>query len=104
MDSFDTYTPTITRIETEVLVLGAGPGGYTAAFRSADLGKKVVIVERGPGCLRGPPPWPTVTSSGSAGGVSGIDGALGRSAPPPGLAQIVISGSACIPSLELMEK
>jgi dihydrolipoamide dehydrogenase len=30
----------------EVVVLGAGPGGYTAAFRSADLGKKVVLVER----------------------------------------------------------
>ena len=33
-------------IETEVVVLGAGPGGYTAAFRAADLGKKVVLVER----------------------------------------------------------
>jgi dihydrolipoamide dehydrogenase len=33
-------------IQTEVLVLGAGPGGYTAAFRAADLGKKVVLVER----------------------------------------------------------
>ncbi len=31
---------------TEVLVLGSGPGGYTAAFRAADLGKKVVLVER----------------------------------------------------------
>ena len=30
----------------EVLVLGAGPGGYTAAFRAADLGLKVVLVER----------------------------------------------------------
>jgi dihydrolipoamide dehydrogenase len=30
----------------EVLVLGAGPGGYTAAFRAADLGKKVVLIER----------------------------------------------------------
>ena len=30
----------------DVLVLGAGPGGYTAAFRAADLGKKVVLVER----------------------------------------------------------
>jgi dihydrolipoamide dehydrogenase len=30
----------------EVLVLGAGPGGYTAAFRAADLGKRVVLVER----------------------------------------------------------
>jgi len=33
-------------IETEVVVLGAGPGGYTAAFRAADLGKQVVLVER----------------------------------------------------------
>nr|VFJ55316.1 MAG: dihydrolipoamide dehydrogenase [Candidatus Kentron sp. FW] len=35
-------------IQTEVLVLGAGPGGYTAAFRAADLGKKTVLVERYP--------------------------------------------------------
>ena len=34
--------------QAEVLVLGAGPGGYTAAFRAADLGKKVVLVERWP--------------------------------------------------------
>jgi dihydrolipoamide dehydrogenase len=33
-------------LRTEVLVLGAGPGGYTAAFRAADLGKQVVLVER----------------------------------------------------------
>ena len=33
-------------METEVVVLGAGPGGYTAAFRAADLGKKVVLIER----------------------------------------------------------
>jgi dihydrolipoamide dehydrogenase len=33
-------------IECETLVLGAGPGGYTAAFRAADLGQKVVLVER----------------------------------------------------------
>ncbi|MFP4155672.1 MAG: dihydrolipoyl dehydrogenase [Halothiobacillaceae bacterium] len=32
----------------EVLVLGGGPGGYTAAFRAADLGKDVVLVERFP--------------------------------------------------------
>ncbi|MBT7950664.1 MAG: dihydrolipoyl dehydrogenase [Gammaproteobacteria bacterium] len=31
---------------TEIVVLGSGPGGYTAAFRAADLGKKVVLVER----------------------------------------------------------
>jgi dihydrolipoamide dehydrogenase len=34
--------------KTEVLVLGGGPGGYTAAFRAADLGKKVTLVERYP--------------------------------------------------------
>lgn len=33
-------------LHAEVLVLGAGPGGYTAAFRAADLGAKVVLVER----------------------------------------------------------
>jgi len=33
-------------IQTEVVVLGSGPGGYTAAFRAADLGKKVVLIER----------------------------------------------------------
>ena len=32
--------------ECDVLVLGAGPGGYTAAFRAADLGKEVILVER----------------------------------------------------------
>ncbi len=33
-------------LECDVLVLGAGPGGYTAAFRAADLGQKVVLIER----------------------------------------------------------
>ncbi|MEF9997042.1 MAG: FAD-dependent oxidoreductase, partial [Burkholderiaceae bacterium] len=33
-------------IECDVMVLGAGPGGYSAAFRAADLGLKVVLVER----------------------------------------------------------
>ncbi|GKT12026.1 MAG: dihydrolipoamide dehydrogenase [Thiomicrorhabdus sp.] len=33
-------------MQCEVLVLGSGPGGYTAAFRAADLGKKVVMIER----------------------------------------------------------
>ncbi len=33
-------------IEAEVVVLGSGPGGYTAAFRAADLGKQVVLIER----------------------------------------------------------
>jgi dihydrolipoamide dehydrogenase len=35
-------------LHAEVLVLGAGPGGYTAAFRASDLGKQVVLVERYP--------------------------------------------------------
>ncbi len=33
-------------LHAEVLVLGSGPGGYTAAFRAADLGKQVILVER----------------------------------------------------------
>ena len=33
-------------VHGDVVVLGAGPGGYTAAFRAADLGKKVVLIER----------------------------------------------------------
>jgi dihydrolipoamide dehydrogenase len=32
--------------ECEVLILGAGPGGYSAAFRSADLGNSTILVER----------------------------------------------------------
>ena len=33
-------------IRTEVVVLGAGPGGYTAAFRAADLGLKTLLIEK----------------------------------------------------------
>jgi len=33
-------------IKTEIVVVGAGPGGYAAAFYAADLGKKVILVER----------------------------------------------------------
>lgn len=33
-------------LQTEVVVIGSGPGGYTAAFRLADLGKKVILIER----------------------------------------------------------
>jgi dihydrolipoamide dehydrogenase len=33
-------------IETDIVVVGAGPGGYAAAFYAADLGKKVILVER----------------------------------------------------------
>jgi len=35
-------------LRADVLVLGSGPGGYTAAFRAADLGRQVVLVERHP--------------------------------------------------------
>ena len=35
-------------VHAEVVVLGAGPGGYTAAFRAADLGKQTVLIERYP--------------------------------------------------------
>ena len=35
-------------LQTEVVVLGGGPGGYSAAFRAADLGKNVVLIERYP--------------------------------------------------------
>ena len=35
-------------IETEIVVLGAGPGGYAAAFYAADKGKKVILIEREP--------------------------------------------------------
>ena len=35
-------------VHAEVLVLGAGPGGYTAAFRAADLGQQVVLVDQRP--------------------------------------------------------
>src|SRR3954465_7303557 len=42
-------------IKTEIVVVGAGPGGYAAAFYAADLGKKVIMVEQekrlGGGCL-----------------------------------------------------
>jgi len=35
-------------VHAEVVVLGSGPGGYTAAFRAADLGKRVVLIEKNP--------------------------------------------------------
>ena len=51
-----TVSPTSTQPTTiprgdfhaDVAILGAGPGGYTAAFRAADLGKKVILIERYP--------------------------------------------------------
>ncbi len=39
-------SPTKADLETQMLVLGAGPGGYSAAFRAADLGLSTVLVER----------------------------------------------------------
>ena len=39
-------TATDADMHAEVVVLGSGPGGYTAAFRAADLGKKVIMIER----------------------------------------------------------
>ncbi len=36
----------MTDFDCDVLVVGGGPGGYTAAFRAADLGKKVILVEK----------------------------------------------------------
>jgi dihydrolipoamide dehydrogenase len=38
--------PVSSDLHAEVVVLGAGPGGYTAAFRAADLGKQVVLIEK----------------------------------------------------------
>src|SRR5947208_16291358 len=35
------------QVETQVAVLGAGPGGYAAAFHAADKGKKVVLIDAG---------------------------------------------------------
>jgi len=49
-ESAQTSTPTATTgdsdLHAEVVVLGSGPGGYTAAFRAADLGKKVILIEK----------------------------------------------------------
>ena len=44
-DTVGRYTGSVD-LETDMLVLGAGPGGYSAAFRSADLGMKTVLIER----------------------------------------------------------
>jgi dihydrolipoamide dehydrogenase len=45
-DSGPPAAPSEAEVRTQVLVLGAGPGGYTAAFRAADLGLDVTLVER----------------------------------------------------------
>ena len=34
--------------QIEIVVIGAGPGGYAAAFRAADLGKQVLLIDRDP--------------------------------------------------------
>ncbi len=47
-DNANADAGSLTHVSTEVVVLGSGPGGYTAAFRAADLGKKVILVERYP--------------------------------------------------------
>ena len=36
------------KLHGEVVVIGAGPGGYAAAFRAADLGKQVILIEKDP--------------------------------------------------------
>ena len=43
-----TESPPVKELTAQVAVLGAGPGGYTAAFRAADLGLRVVLIERYP--------------------------------------------------------
>ena len=40
--------PIKANVDAQVVVLGAGPGGYTAAFRAADLGLKTILIERYP--------------------------------------------------------
>ena len=47
-DVVEEMTEPAVEYDFDVLVLGAGPGGYTAAFRAADLGLKVALVERYP--------------------------------------------------------
>ena len=44
----DATIPDDVDLRAEVVVLGAGPGGYTAAFRASDLGRRTVLVERYP--------------------------------------------------------
>jgi len=45
-DNASTTDESASELAADVVVLGAGPGGYTAAFRAADLGKSVVLIER----------------------------------------------------------
>ncbi len=43
-----TESPSNANHDTDVIVIGSGPGGYTAAFRAADLGLKTILIERYP--------------------------------------------------------
>jgi len=45
-DNIETSVPG--EFDYDVVVVGAGPGGYTAAFRAADLGLRVALIERYP--------------------------------------------------------
>ncbi len=45
-DAAPTIATGNTGLHAEVVVLGSGPGGYTAAFRAADLGKSVILIEK----------------------------------------------------------
>src|SRR5256714_8779126 len=82
-------------IECQMLVLGAGPGGYSAAFRSADLGMKTVLVERyttlGGACLNvGCIPSKALlhTSAGIAGRPARFGHRLKKPAPPSDLRRL----------------
>jgi dihydrolipoamide dehydrogenase len=46
VESVSAKSETVTDFRAQIVVLGAGPGGYTAAFRAADLGKRVVLIDR----------------------------------------------------------
>ena len=48
LESAGVETTQTADLQTQVVVIGAGPGGYTAAFRAADLGKQVILIERYP--------------------------------------------------------
>ena len=77
-------------LEAEILVLGGGPGGYTAAFRAADLGKRVVLVERyarlGGVCLNvGCIPSKALLHSAEAIGTAGDLAERGIEFGPPGI-------------------
>src|SRR5258706_9760510 len=77
-------TPAATKsagdVDCDVVVIGAGPGGYSAAFRAADLGLKTVLVERYPplggvclnvGCIPSKALLHTASGIGAARGLAG---------------------------------